>query len=111
MSEEGLLLETLGAMTAVSLERADLDARDLMLVRLAALAAVDAPAASYLLNLGAAVEAGLTLEDAQAVLIAIAPIIGTPRSVVAATNLADALGFALLELELAIEQALDEDDA
>jgi alkylhydroperoxidase/carboxymuconolactone decarboxylase family protein YurZ len=111
MSDEGLLLETLGEMTAVSLERADLDARELMLVRLAALAAVDAPAASYLLNLGAAVEAGLTLEDAQGVLIAIAPIIGTPRSVVAAMNLADALGFALLELELAIEQALDEDGA
>jgi hypothetical protein len=42
-------------------------------------------------------------------LIAIAPIVGTPRSVVAATNLADALGFALLELELAIEEAHAQD--
>ncbi len=110
MNDAGMLLETLGEMTAVSLERTDLDARELMLVRVAALAAVDAPAASYLLNLGAAVEAGLTLEDAQGILIAIAPIIGTPRSVVAATNLADALGFALLEIELAIEEALEEDE-
>lgn len=110
MSDAGMLLETLGEMTAVSLERTDLDARELMLVRLAALAAVDAPAASYLLNLGAAAEAGLTLEDAQSVLIATAPIIGAPRSVVAATNLADALGFALLEIELAIEEALEEDE-
>lgn len=110
MSDGGMLLEALGEMTAVSLERTDLDARELMLVRLAALAAVDAPAASYLLNLGAAAEAGLTLEDAQSVLIATAPIIGAPRSVVAATNLADALGFALLEIELAIEEALEEDE-
>jgi hypothetical protein len=112
MSDAGMLLETLGEMTAVSLERVDLDARELMLVRLAALAAVDAPAASYLLNLGAAAEAGLTLEDAQSVLIATAPIIGAPRSVVAATNLADALGFALLEIEIemAIEEALEEDE-
>jgi alkylhydroperoxidase/carboxymuconolactone decarboxylase family protein YurZ len=110
MSDEGMLLETLGEMTAVSIERADLDARELMLVRLAALAAVGAPAASYLMNLGAAVESGLTLEDARAILVAVAPIIGTPRSVVAAGNLADALGFALLEIELALEDELEDDE-
>jgi len=72
-------------------------------VRLAALAAVDAPASSYLLNLGAAVDVGLTLEDVQGVLIAIAPIVGSPKVVTAAGTIAAALGIAL-----AIDDALTE---
>jgi len=91
------------AMTSASLERANLVDRELMLVRLAALAAVDAPASSYLLNLGAAVDVGLTLEDVQGVLIAIAPIVGSPKVVTAAGTIAAALGIAL-----AIDDALTE---
>jgi hypothetical protein len=53
--------------------------------RLAALVAVDAPTMSYLLNLGTA-DAGVTLEDVQGVLIAVAPIVGTPRVVSAAAR-------------------------
>ncbi len=104
MSEEQPLLDTVMEMTAASLSNSNLEARDLMLVRLAALAAVDAPPASYLLNLGAAVDAGLTLEDARGVLIAVAPIIGTPRTVSATGSIARALGFAL-DIEQAIEDA------
>jgi alkylhydroperoxidase/carboxymuconolactone decarboxylase family protein YurZ len=66
-----------------------------MLVRLAALTAVNAPPASYLLNLGAAAESGLTMEDARSVLIAVAPIVGTPRVVAAAGAIAEALGIAI----------------
>lgn len=95
MAEPGLLLQTLAEMTASSLERSELDDRELMLVRLAALAAVDAPSGSYLLNLGAAADAGLTLEDAQSVLIAVAPVVGIPRTVSAAGHLAEALGLAM----------------
>ena len=51
--------------------------------------------ASYLLNLEAASDAGLTLEDAQGVLVAIAPIVGTARTVSAATAITEALGLAL----------------
>ena len=44
------VLDTLAGMTAVSLELSDLEAREHMIARLAALVATDAPAASYLLN-------------------------------------------------------------
>ena len=104
MPEDRPLLETLLAMTAASVERANLVDRELMLVRLAALAAVDAPASSYLLNLGAAVDVGLTVEDVQGVLIAIAPIVGSPKVLEAAGTIAAALGIAL-----AIDDALAED--
>jgi alkylhydroperoxidase/carboxymuconolactone decarboxylase family protein YurZ len=103
MTDEHPLLDTVLAMTSASLERANLVDRELMLVRLAALAAVDAPASSYLLNLGAAVDVGLTLEDVQGVLIAIAPIVGSPKVVTAAGTIAAALGIAL-----AIDDALTE---
>jgi len=104
MNEDRPLLDTVMEMTAASMANSKLGGRELMLTRLAALAAVDAPPASYLLNMAAAVEAGLTLEDAQGVLIAVAPIIGTPRTVAATGAIAKALGFAL-ELEDAIEEA------
>ena len=106
MTEERPLLETLAEMTAASVEHTDLGDRELMLVRLAGLIAVDAPASSYLLNLGPAVDSGLGLEDTRSVLVALAPIVGGPRVVDAAATIATALGYAL-----AIEDALDEDEA
>ena len=89
------LLDLLGEMTADSIERSTLDADELMLVRLGALVAIDAPPASYLMNLGAATEAGLDLEDVQGVLIAVAPIVGTARVMSAAGNIGEALGIAI----------------
>ena len=106
MSEQRLLLDTLVDMTAASVERVELDDRTLMLVRLAALAAVDGPTGSYLLNLEASADAGLTLEDARSVLIAVAPIVGTARIVSAAGAIAEALGLAL-----DIEEALASGDS
>ena len=52
MTEQLPLLDTLAEMTAASIAHVDLDDRELMLVRVAGLVAVDAPPASYLLNLG-----------------------------------------------------------
>jgi alkylhydroperoxidase/carboxymuconolactone decarboxylase family protein YurZ len=89
------LLDTVVDMTDASAERAELDPRVLMMVRLGALAAVGAPAASYLSNLASASDAGLTFEEARSVLIAVAPIVGTPRVVVAAGTIAETLGIAL----------------
>jgi hypothetical protein len=86
---------TLVAMTAASLERSDLADREIMLARIAALAAVGAPALSYAFNAGAAAESGLTLEDAQGILVAVAPIIGTARTVAAAAAITDGLGLAI----------------
>jgi hypothetical protein len=101
------LADSLVAMTAASLERCDLPDREIMLVRIAALAAVGAPAVSYTLNAGAAVESGVTLEDAQGILIAAAPVIGTARAVAAAAAITEGLGLALALLEAAVEDAED----
>jgi hypothetical protein len=97
------LLDTVLEMTSASVERVDFSDEVLLLVRLAALVAVDAPPASYLVNLGAGAQTDLTLEDARSVLIAVAPIVGAPRVVSAAARIADALGFALALDELAAQ--------
>lgn len=89
------VLETALEMTAASLEHTELDAATLILVRLAALVAVDAPPASYLMHFGPGADAGLTLADAQDVLVGVAPIVGTARTLSAAAAIADALGFAI----------------
>ena len=85
-------------MTKESIEASSLDEKELMLVRIAALVAVDAPPASYLLNLGAASELGIDADEVRGVLLALAPIVGTPHIVSAVGNIARALGIAL-ELE------------
>ena len=68
-------------------------------MRIAALAAVDAPAASYLLHVGPAMDAGLTVDQIQNILIGIAPVIGTPRTLAAALKITEALGIAIVALE------------
>ena len=89
------MLDLLTKMTMDSIEASSLDPKTLMLVRIAGLVAVDAPAASYLLNIGAAGEVDVNAEDVQGVLIGLAPIVGTARIASAATNLARALGLAI----------------
>ncbi len=99
--------DLLEVMTAASIEASGLDARSLMLVRIAALVAMDAPPASYLLNLMAADDAGIDGETVRDVVAAIAPIVGTARTASAIGHVANALGFAELVVEL---QDLDDDD-
>jgi len=94
-TSETPILDLLGGMTAASLEATSLDGQALMLVRIAALVAVDAPPASYLLNLGAASEIGIGEEEVRGVLAAVAPIVGTARVASATGNIARALGFAI----------------
>ena len=62
------VLDLLAGMTADSIEAGNLDPDTLMLVRIAALAAIDAPPASYLMNLGAASELGIGEEQVRGVL-------------------------------------------
>jgi len=107
MDEETPVLDTLAAMTAVSIENSTLGNRELMLARIAGLAAVDAPAISYLMNVGAAADSGITVDDVQGVLIAIAPIIGTARTVSAAARIAEALGFAIAAITAELEDELE----
>ena len=113
MPEDQPVLNTLAEITAVSVARGTLDAREHMLARLAALVAIDAPATSYVLNVEPSAEVGLTVEDVQGLLIAIAPIVGTPRVVSAAGKITDALGFvidvAIAEAELEAELEAEEE--
>ena len=87
-TNETPVLDLLASMTADSIEASSLDPETLMLVRIAALAAVDAPPVSYLLNLGAAGETGIDPEQVRGVLAAIAPIVGTARVASATGNIA-----------------------
>ena len=93
------VLDVIGAMTAESLSRCELNPDELLLVRLAALAAVGARPVSYLAHVGPAAESGVTLEDVQNVLVAIAPIVGTARTMSAAASIAEALGFVVAVAE------------
>lgn len=94
------ILDLLGRMTVDSMETSGLDPQTLMLVRVAALVAVDAPPASYLLNIGAAGEVGVTSDQVTGVLAAVAPIVGTTRVVAAAGRMVKALGAAVELAEL-----------
>ena len=102
------VLDLIGKMTADSLETSTLDAETLMLVRIAALIAIDAPPASYMLNLSAAKELGIDEEQIRGVFAAIAPIVGTPRIVGAMGKIVRALGLAI---ELAEIEELAEAEA
>jgi 4-carboxymuconolactone decarboxylase len=93
--------DLLANMTAESIKASGLDPETLMLVRIAALAAVDAPPVSYMLNLEAAGSVGVDAEQVRDVLAAIAPIVGTARVASATGSIVKAL---------AIEIAIAEDD-
>ena len=89
------VLDLLQSMTADSIAASSLDVETLALVRIAALAAVDAPPVSYLLNLAAASEVGIDAEQVRGVLAAIAPIVGTARVASATGKIVDALDVAI----------------
>jgi alkylhydroperoxidase/carboxymuconolactone decarboxylase family protein YurZ len=89
------VLDTLTEMNAVSMERTNLSPASLILVRLAALIAMDAPPTSYLAHVGPAAQAGVPLDQAQDVLVAVAPIVGAPRTLSASVKIAEALAKAV----------------
>jgi len=101
---EAPVLDLLKRMTAESIEASTLDEERLMLVRIAALVAVDAPPASYLLNIGAAGDVGIDADQIQGVRAAVAPIVGTARVASAGGNIVRALGFAEELAEFETEQ-------
>ncbi|MFF6839971.1 carboxymuconolactone decarboxylase family protein [Streptomyces tanashiensis] len=99
------VLDTLAAMTVDSVERCGLAPDMLMLTRIAALAASDAPPISYAAHIEPALRTGVTVEQIQDVLVAIAPIVGTARVMTAAGNIAAALGIAIAVADAEIEGA------
>ena len=92
------VLDLLKSMTAESIAVSGLDPDELMVVRLAALVAVDAPAASYLANLEAIDAVGIDADRIRGVLAAIAPIVGTARVASATVKIVEALD---VEIEVA----------
>lgn len=86
------VLEQLVAMNLDSMVNSGLDPATYHLVRIAALVAMDAAPVSYLINLGAALDAGVTVDQAQSALIAIAPVVGSARVASAAGKILRAYG-------------------
>ena len=86
------IVDTLMKMNEGVPERSGLDPETYMLVRIAALASTGAPPASYLLNLEVAAEVGLTVEQVQGVLIAVAPVVGSARVASAGSAIDEVLG-------------------
>jgi alkylhydroperoxidase/carboxymuconolactone decarboxylase family protein YurZ len=77
-----------------SFKESGLDPKTFMLVRIAALAALDAAPASWLMNIEASGEAGLDPEMVLGTLVAVLPVIGTARVVSAASQIMKAFAMA-----------------
>ena len=82
-----------GDHTGVEILPEELDRKTLALVRLAALVAVGGPGPSYGAETDAAVTAGATAVEIVDVLVGVASVVGVPRVVAAAPNVAMALGY------------------
>jgi alkylhydroperoxidase/carboxymuconolactone decarboxylase family protein YurZ len=92
-------------MNLNSLEDSGLDERTYFLVRVAALVAMDAAPVSYVMNLGLAADLGVTLEEVQGTLVAIAPVVGSARVASAAGKiLRAAFGVAIAEAEATVPE-------
>ncbi|WP_322938386.1 carboxymuconolactone decarboxylase family protein [Nocardioides bizhenqiangii] len=104
-ANETPVLDLLARMTADSVDASNLDEETLILVRVAALVAVDAPPVSYALNLEVAGAMGIDPEKLRGVLAAVAPIVGTARVAAATGNIVKAL---VVELEVAELDSQDE---
>jgi alkylhydroperoxidase/carboxymuconolactone decarboxylase family protein YurZ len=103
-SSDTPVLDLVTEFTTASIERSNLDPSTLMLVRIAALVAVDAPPVSYLTNIGLAGDIGVEADDVQEVLIAVAPIVGTARVASAAGKMVRALGLAIAVADAQAEE-------
>ena len=92
---EASALEGLLKARIENLEASGLDARTYSLVNIAALIAADAAPASYVFQVGFALEAGVTPEEILGLLVALNPTVGNVRIVAAAAEIAFALGIDL----------------
>jgi len=110
MPDSSELLDTLTEMTAVSVEHNSLSPREYLVARLAAMIAVDAPPISWFATAAAVEESGLTVDDVQGIMIAVAPVVGAPRVMAAGGHIVRALGFAIAVSEAEMAELDEEDD-
>ena len=110
MPDGSPVLDTLTEMTAVSVEHNSLSPREYLVARLAAMIAVDAPPISWFATAAAVEESGLTVDDVQGIMIAVAPVVGAPRVMAAGGHIVRALGFAIAVSEAEMAELDEEDD-
>ena len=87
----GPVLEALAKQSEGALQRSGMDPQTALLVRIAALVALDAAPASYLIHLGVADRGGVKAETIEATLVELAPLVGTARIISAAGKINQAL--------------------
>ena len=108
MSADTPVLDTLAAMTAASLITAPPSPpRDFVPRGRPCPSRLARPQVSGFANASAITESGLTAEDVQGIMIAVAPVVGAPRVMSAGGHILRALGFAIAvaEAELAAEES------
>ena len=91
---ESPLVESLARMQVDTQAQSGLDDRTYLLVRLAALVALDASSTSYLITLSVADAVGLTADDVRGVLIALGPVVGSARAMSGAEKALQAIAAA-----------------
>jgi 4-carboxymuconolactone decarboxylase len=94
------IIESLLAMQIENIAESGLDPKTHALVRIAALIAVDAAPASFMWQIGIALESGVTPDEIIGVVIALAPTVGMAKIVATAPEIALALGVELEGLEI-----------
>jgi 4-carboxymuconolactone decarboxylase len=90
----GPVLEALARMNEGLPESPEIDERTTLFMRFAALVALDAPPASYLVTLALGEQTGISAEAVQAALVKLAPVVGGPRVLSAATKVMQAMQMA-----------------
>ena len=110
MNGDQPVLDTLTEMTAVSVDHNSLSPREYVLARLAAMIAVDAPPISWMATAPAVTESGLTMDDVQGVMIAVAPVVGGPRVMAAGGHILRALDMAIAVADAELAAELDDDE-
>jgi alkylhydroperoxidase/carboxymuconolactone decarboxylase family protein YurZ len=108
MSADTPLLDALTDMVGASVEHNSLSPRDFMLARLAALIAMDAPPVSYFANASAIEGSGITAQDIEGIMIAVAPVVGAPRVMSAGGHILRALGIAIAVTEAEMAEIAEE---
>ena len=87
----GPVLEAIARQSENALQQDAIEPRTALLVRIAALVALDAAPASYVVHLGLADRAGIKAEEIQATLVELLPLVGSAKVVSAAGKVNQAL--------------------
>ncbi|HEY4826445.1 MAG TPA: carboxymuconolactone decarboxylase family protein, partial [Solirubrobacteraceae bacterium] len=91
-NDESAIAELVSIRLTEAVDTSDLDGKTFALTNIAALIATGGDDASYLLHVGAALDAGASVDEITGVLTAVGPNVGVFKMVTAADPLATALG-------------------